>query len=105
MVEYLFAFVQFSPLVFFPPWLVFLFPFLSLTCYTLECGFVMKRGFLLPRVLCNICSVSILGIQLLPQILPIISGASVDKFSLEDLFHGHKSKVYLTCWLSLVRLI
>lgn len=73
MVEYLFAFVLYAifsfGLGYFPLWLVFLLAFLSLTCYTLKCGGVMKNGFFFPSLFCSICLVSILGNTAVPSVL------------------------------------
>lgn len=71
--------MQFSSLFWFvfpPPRLVLLF----LTCYILKHCSVTESGFLLPGALYSIGLVSILGIEPLPQILPIMSGASMGNF-------------------------
>lgn len=72
--------MQFSSLFWFvfpPPWLVILFPLL--VTHSKHCS-VTKSGFLLPGALYSIGLVGILGIEPLPQILPIVFGASMGNF-------------------------
>lgn len=82
MVVYLFTSVPdaifFLVLVCFPPTMAG--ASVSITCYTLKHCSVTESGFLSPGALYCIGLVSILGIEPLPQILPILSGASMGNF-------------------------